>query len=215
VNETRDGQSAPLRRRARHAAVARRAWIVALVLLVAVLRGADANAAELRGRVIGVRDGDTIDLVTPSNERVRVRLFAIDAPEHGQAYGNAAKRALADLVFNRSVLVEWTTRDSYGRIVGKVLVHGTDVNLRMVALGLAWHYKAYAGEQSAADRRRYAAAEASARSRRIGLWRDPAPVAPWSYRHGTSAWLRHSTAAWHGLARGNLPHVKYGSARRG
>jgi endonuclease YncB( thermonuclease family) len=163
--------------------------MLTLALVVVALCGADALGAELDGRVIGVRDGDTIDVLTPGNERVRVRLAAIDAPESGQAYGTVARRALAELVFQRNVMVEWSKRDNYGRVVGKVLLHGADVNLRMVELGLAWHYKAYAVEQSAAERRRYAAAEAGARARRLGLWRDPAPVAPWTFRHGTSARL--------------------------
>jgi len=162
----------------------RLAAICALAALALAAIGADAVAAEFTGRVVGVRDGDTLDLVTPSNEQLRVRLAAIDAPEKGQAYGNAARRALSALTYRRIVRVEWSKRDAYGRVVGKVLLQGDDVGLELIRRGLAWHYTAYAGEQRPAERARYAAAEAAARSRRLGLWAGSDPVAPWRYRHG-------------------------------
>ncbi len=56
-----------------------------------------------------------------------------------------------------------------------------DVNLEMVRRGLAWHYKRYSTDPALAD------AEAAARARRAGLWADPAPVPPWSYRRNPQA----------------------------
>lgn len=160
-----------------------RAMALALVLLAAA--GPAAFAATLEGRVVGVRDGDTLDLLTAANEQVRVRLAGIDAPEMGQAYGNVARRALSALAYNRMARVEWSKQDDYGRVVGKVLVRDADVNLQLIRRGLAWHYKRYAAEQSATDRERYATAEAAARAQRLGLWLDPHPVAPWLFRRGS------------------------------
>jgi len=57
-----------------------------------------------------------------------------------------------------------------------------DVGLAQVTVGLAWHYKRYAPEQSEEDRERYAFAEKEARAKRAGLWRDREPVAPWDWR---------------------------------
>ncbi|MCB1995644.1 MAG: thermonuclease family protein [Rhodoferax sp.] len=54
--------------------------------------------------------------------------------------------------------------------------------LELVAAGLAWHYKAYEREQTAQDRQAYAAAEETARARRLGLWADAEPVPPWEFR---------------------------------
>ena len=59
-----------------------------------------------------------------------------------------------------------------------------DAGLAQVTVGLAWHYKKYAGEQSEEDRERYAFAEVEARARRAGLWREGDPVAPWEWRRG-------------------------------
>ena len=140
-------------------------------------------AAELAGRVVGVIDGDTIDLLTPEKQQVRVRLAGIDAPEKKQAFGTVSKQALSDLIYGRDVPVGRPTKDRYGRVVGKVLLKGVDTDLKMVELGLAWHYKQYAREQSVVDRKLYAEAEDSARATRTGLWRDAEPVPPSLFRH--------------------------------
>jgi len=141
-----------------------------------------AVAYDLLGMVVGVMDGDTIDVLTTDKVLVRVRLAGIDAPEKAQPFGAAAKQKLSDLVFAREVVVVWDKKDRYGRTVGKVLVNGADADLRMVESGLAWHYKKYAWEQSVDDQLRYAAAETTARTRRVGLWRDAEPIAPWDFR---------------------------------
>jgi endonuclease YncB( thermonuclease family) len=47
---------------------------------------------------------------------------------------------------------------------------------------MCWWYRKYAGEQSDVDRVLYEDAERRAREGRVGLWRDPAPVAPWEWR---------------------------------
>jgi micrococcal nuclease len=112
----------------------------------------------------------------------RVRLAGIDTPERGQPYGKRAKQALLERVGGETVTVEWNKRDRYRRIIGKLVLEGKDVNLSMVEDGLAWWYRKYAGEQSEIDRGLCEAAEARARSERVGLWRDPQPVPPWDWR---------------------------------
>jgi endonuclease YncB( thermonuclease family) len=120
-----------------------------------------------------------------------VRLSGIDAPERRQAYGERAKRHLADLAYGKSAVVEWSRRDRYGRIVGRVLLrqcggaecsYATDVGLEQLKAGLAWHYKQYAKEQPVGERVRYAWFEQQARAKREGLWKEPEPVPPWQYR---------------------------------
>lgn len=143
-----------------------------------------ATPRTLEGKVISVADGDTITLLDAGNRQIRVRLQGIDAPESGQAFGQASKRNLSDLVFDGQVVVEYEKTDRYGRTLGKVLASGHDVNLEQVKAGLAWHYKYYQNEQSPDDRRLYAAAETEARSARRGLWADPAPPPPWDFRRG-------------------------------
>jgi endonuclease YncB( thermonuclease family) len=67
-------------------------------------------------------------------------------------------------------------QDRYGRSVGVVTLAGMDIHLAQVKRGLAWHDKQYQNEQSPEDREAYAQSESQARDKRIGLWRDPAPI---------------------------------------
>lgn len=140
-------------------------------------------ATQLAGEVVGLSDGDTVTVLDATKTQYKVRLAGIDAPEKSQPFGNRSRQHLAELVFRKQVVVEWSKQDRYGRIVGKVLVAGRDACLAQVSAGLAWHYKAYQREQSPGDQAAYAAAEEAARGKRVGLWRDPAPMAPWEFRH--------------------------------
>lgn len=158
--------------------------IASTLLLLALVLSAPASAlAEtLQGLVVAVLDGDTLTVLDETKAQHRVRLAGIDAPEKGQPFGHRSKEGLSDLAYKQEVSVEWHKHDRYGRVVGKVLVNGRDVNLAQVASGLAWHYVEYAKEQPPADRRLYADAEVRARERRLGLWQESAPAAPWDYR---------------------------------
>ncbi len=141
-----------------------------------------AFAAELIGKVVRVADGDTITVLDAELQQHKIRLSGIDAPELKQAFGRVSKRHLSDLVTAKHVTVEWDKHDRYGRIVGKVLVDGRDVNLQQVEAGLAWHFKRYEMEQPAADRVVYSAAEQQARAARRGLWAQGPTVPPWEFR---------------------------------
>ena len=139
--------------------------------------------ATFSGRVVTINDGDTIVVLDDANRSYKVRLQGIDAPEGGQAFGDRSRQNLSAEVFGKEVSVEWSKRDRYGRIVGKVLVGGRDVCREQIRAGMAWHYKFYQNEQSAEDRKMYADAEEEARVTRRGLWVDADPTAPWEFRH--------------------------------
>lgn len=49
-------------------------------------------------------------------------------------------------------MIEWSKKDRYGRIVGKLISkQGRDLNLEQVKR-MAWHYKQYEKEQSESPR---------------------------------------------------------------
>jgi micrococcal nuclease len=52
------------------------------------------------GKVVSVTDGDTIKALK-AGKQVKIRLAAIDTPEKGQPYGQAAKKFTANLVTGR------------------------------------------------------------------------------------------------------------------
>lgn len=147
--------------------------------------GGALHGETFQGKVVGISDGDTITVLDSSKAQHKIRLAGIDAPERSQAFGERSKQHLSDLVFGKTVTVDWSKTDKYGRTVGKVIVNGQDANLSQVQEGLAWHYKQYEKEQPVPDRGSYAQAEIAARTRKIGLWYDAAPIAPWDFRHHT------------------------------
>ena len=105
----------------------------------------------------------------------------IDAPKKKQAFGKKSTQNLASLIAGQNVEVEYDKRDRYGRIVGKLIKDGQDINLLQIKAGFAWHYKYYQKEQTKLDRALYSSAEVEARDKTIGLWAVPA-IPPWEYR---------------------------------
>ena len=141
-----------------------------------------AHAEIVNAKVIGVYDGDTITVLDATNFQHKIRLSGIDAPEKRQAFGNASKKSLSDLVFNKQVDIEWFKLDRYGRKVGKVIINGKDINLEQINLGMAWYFKKYKKELVLEDRMNYLHAQENAERNNIGLWLDENPTAPWFYR---------------------------------
>ena len=140
------------------------------------------HADTLTGRVVRVTDGDTIVVLDSSNAQHKIRLTGIDAPERKQAFGTKSKEHLSDSVAGKFVVVDYSKRDYFKRILGKLLLNDRDMNLEQVRAGLAWHYKKYQKEQTQSDRELYSDAEIEAREAGRGLWRDPEPVPPWEQR---------------------------------
>lgn len=150
----------------------------ALLIIFTALMSTSAIAERLTGQVVGVADGDTVTVLTAGDRQVKIRLAEIDAPEMKQAHGEASKKMLSNLVFQKSVDVDWTERDRYGRIVGTIYIGQWSVNAKMVAIGGAWAYRKYLHHKSLLDYER------EARNRKIGLWALQADqiMPPWDWR---------------------------------
>ena len=163
-----------------------------------LLKPAQELSANYEGKVIKVTDGDSITILNTTNQKVRVRLTGIDAPEADQPYGQESKKHLVSMVADKEVRIETNKTDRYGRVLGNVWVQPADcpacpktmnVNHTQILSGMAWWYRQYANDQSAEDRERYESAEDEARKRRWGLWSEPDSVAPWDWRRGARAEL--------------------------
>jgi endonuclease YncB( thermonuclease family) len=135
------------------------------------------NRTVLPGVVVGVVDGDTVDVKLQSG-MIRIRLHAIDAPESAQPYGKSARQALSSLVFGRAVEVEPYQQDRYDRLVARLWLGELDVNAEMVKRGMAWAYRRYADDPA------YCVYEKNARDRQRGLWSLPLAQRPppWEWR---------------------------------
>lgn len=140
-------------------------------------------AEELIGKVIKVSDGDTIIVLDSNNQKHKVRLKGIDAPETQQAFGDISTQSLVELVYDKEVIVLWDKRDKYARILGKVIIDGRDANYEQLKKGLAWYYKQYEKDLSDVDKEGYSEAEEWARNYTTGLWADSKSMPPWEFRH--------------------------------
>ena len=85
-----------------------------------------ACAETITGKVIGVMDGDTIEVLDANRTPRRIRLGGIDAPEKAQPFGARSKQHLSDQVFGKQVEVLSNKTDKYGRIVVKVMIGSKD-----------------------------------------------------------------------------------------
>ena len=135
-------------------------------------------AETLSGTVVSVIDGDTLTVVDDAKKRHRVRLAGIDAPEAKQAFGVQSARALAQLCHGKAAKVEWQEKE--GRIhLGKVTCDDKDAGVEQIRRGMAW----VSPKQTTPGSALYEL-EAVGRLRKVGLWADEKPVAPWEWRAG-------------------------------
>lgn len=100
--------------------------------------------------VTRVIDGDTIDCTVDLGFSIfakeRFRLYGIDIPEK-----NSKDSVLKEIAFNatsyvkesiegKTVTIECTGKDKYGRWLAKVFINSMVINERLVELGLAKDY---------------------------------------------------------------------------
>lgn len=152
------------------------------ILLTAYPVVSIANTAILNGCIVRVVDGDTVKLLDDDLVIHTIRLAGIDAPESKMPYGKQATAFLTDLILGKEVVAVAYKQDRYGRTIGTIFLREKDINLAIIDAGLAWHYKKYASEQPRSEALAYAHSELIARQKKLALWSDKAPTAPWEWR---------------------------------
>jgi endonuclease YncB( thermonuclease family) len=150
--------------------------------LIITLLCLTTRADIITGTAIRIHDGDTFTLQTSDGEKHVIRLNGIDAPELDQPFGKASRDALRKKLEVKQILVIFDKRDWRGRIIGTVLDEAENVNLSMIAMGLAWYFEEFAADVPMIERLQYAAAQAKAKSSRLNLWAETA-MPPWEWRH--------------------------------
>ena len=128
--------------------------------------------------VLSVYDGDTLTAKC-SGERIKIRLYCIDAPEMGQRpWGKESRDYFRGLIpQGTEVDVRKHDRDRYGRTVGEVLRKRENVNLAMIEAGQSAVYDRFCEDSS------YHKFEAGARKNSSGIWSKPGDhQRPWDWR---------------------------------
>ena len=83
---------------------------------------------------------------------------------------------MSNLVFGKTVMIQKTGTDRYGRTLAFVIADVINVSEWMIQNGFAWHYTDYS------DSVELARLEAEARGAKRGLWADAEPIPPWEWR---------------------------------
>ena len=129
----------------------------------------------LSSEVVGIMDGDTIELRIVSNDygaksrkgkNLRIRFAHVDCPERGMPFYQNAKKFTSENCFRKTVkIIHNNEYDRYGRLIGEVILpDGTNLNQELVKVGLAVHFKKYSSSGL------YANLEIKARIKKIGIW---------------------------------------------
>ena len=133
----------------KYAVKAHKLILLVLIVTLALLGSAwlivqPCLADDFTGQVVGVIDGDTIEVMHIRHPE-RIRLSGIDCPEKGQTYGKRAKQSASELVFGKEVTLQAHGKDKYGRTIAHVLVmDGINVNHTLVKNGWCWWHRKYA-----------------------------------------------------------------------
>jgi len=144
------------------------------------------------GTVTKISDGDTIQIKTPEQTKLKVRLYGIDAPETpkinrqsghvhqpGQPYSEEASKALKDKIMGKQVKLEILDIDKYRRMVGMIWLDGRNINLEMVIEG---HAEAFIEYLKPPYRAEFLKAEKEARTGGKNIWSLPAHERPREFR---------------------------------
>ena len=150
-------------------------------LLVEYEQQREADQRLAGAALLSVLDGDTISVVAKNGAETRVRLYAIDAPELEQSGGYAARDFLERLLKSGGGFTMSTHyTDRYGRVVATLYPKtgiAESYNWAMVAYGHAHWLPDFGGAELGMND-----AQQFAQSKRRGIWQQPAPELPASFR---------------------------------
>jgi len=146
----------------------------ALITLLSIVF-AQTYQDDFEGKVVEVIDGNTIEVLTKDDERIKVMLKMADCPEISQEFGEEAMSFTKDLVYKKKVTVEMKGKDRWGNKLAVIkLRNGKILHEELLKNGLAW-----ASDKGADD---LGQLEASAKQSKTGLWTAEDPTPPWVYR---------------------------------
>ena len=161
-----------------------RVFIVLGLWAGAIVAGS-ASAAVIEGRVIEVPDGGSLTVLSRRGASIhRIRLAGIDAPDIKSVVGSKSRASLHKLVHGNSVQVQTNAIDAWGKLVGKVLIQAAadckaprcpdevDPALEQLKKGQVWVEVTSLLHQTPEVQELYTEAEALAKSKKMGFWRD-------------------------------------------
>ncbi|QIB67175.1 thermonuclease family protein [Kineobactrum salinum] len=165
-------------------------WMYSNMVRVQERKPERRQQAPYTARVIGVLDGDTVEISLPDGGTERVRLFGIDTAESSQPGGDAAGAALKAMILGKNVAIHSYGKERHGRNLARILLGGKDINAEMLRTGHAWYTHTYADEMPAGLRTIYAEAANRVKGENKGVWADEYAINPQDWRAIMSKYKR-------------------------
>lgn len=148
---------------------------ISLILTFTLIAG--NISAQIKAKVIGITDGDTITVLSDSNTQTKIRLAEVDCPESKQPFGKNAKQFTSSQVFGKQIIYYETDQDRYGRTIAKVFYDsGKYLSEEIIKSGMGWWYFKYS------DNKKLGELQNQAKIKGLGLWQDKNPIAPYDWR---------------------------------
>lgn len=135
-------------------------------------------AQHFQAEVIQIVDGDTL-YVSYNHEKIKIRLYGIDAPEMKQKYGKQSKDFLESLLSYEIITVCPLGKDRYQGIIAMVYFKQENIQALLIENGLAWVYPKYCRKNICKN---WEILEKNARDNKKALWGDKNFIAPWEWR---------------------------------
>ena len=133
--------------------------------------------SQSKGKVIKVKDGDTVVVLLGNNQQETLRLAEVDCPEKSQAFGKNAKQFTSSQVFGKKVMFYRTGKDRYKRTVAKIFYDNYKyLSAEIIKSGWGWWY--FKASENA-ELKNY---QLEAKNSKIGLWKDSNAISPWDFR---------------------------------
>ena len=148
--------------------------LLLLLLLVPFL----SFSKTLSGKVVAIKDGDTVVVLDSLNNQTTLRLAEVDCPEKNQPFGTKAKQFTSEQIYFKTIKYVITDTDKYGRSIA-MIYYDTDnkyLSAEIIKAGMGWHYKKYSTSNELAT------FQENAKQNKIGLWIDNDPIEPSEFR---------------------------------
>jgi endonuclease YncB( thermonuclease family) len=147
------------------------------VLFVFILSIFSPTFSQKIVKVIGIKDGDTVVILEKNNTQKTLRLAEVDCPESKQPFGKNAKQFTSSKIFRKEIVYYPVQKDRYGRTIAKVYFdNGKYLSEEIIKSGLGWWYQKYSKNEKLGK------IQGIAKSKKIGLWFEKNPIAPWEWR---------------------------------
>ncbi len=140
-----------------------------ILISIILLFSSQLHAAEMTGNIINVISGEEVVMVGPSGGRHYLRLAGIKLKRNDPIMLRAAMKRLQGLTAGRFIRFVTAGNRTTGRLSGKILSGGSNINGRLIAEGLVYFTPDGLSEE---DKRVYARQERQAKNNRLGIWRN-------------------------------------------